>query len=714
MYDKDDDSSDLARLEKYKKNVRIANEYFKDNYKRFDEFRRFVFETSLNSSERNLLNSIGKPTLEFNILEAFISRLLGEFAKQEPSISVSAYDPSSTDPQTIDIVEQHLRHVMCDADNHGTQYEVYKDVLTGGFSTFKLRTDYINPMSFDQDIYFDRVEPTLCGFDPMAKESHKGDGLFCFELVPMEKERFEELYPEVNINTVSFRRDLSGFNWSYINNNQKIVLICDYYTKKTKRMKIVKTTEGRVMSMSDYNKIIKEWSYFTQPPAIVGKPRMTEIETIHRCRFIENRILEEEETDFPIFPIIFVDGNSELLKDENNSNIHQMTRPYIYQAKGAQRLKNFAGNSLANEIENVVQHKFMVAKEALPKEEEFLQAYKDVQRASVMVYNSFYENDPNQVIANPIREIGKVPAPPEIVQAFSGSDSLIQTILGSFDASLGINDNQLSGVAIVEGATQSNAAAMPYVVGYLAGLQRVAEGYVKLFPKYYKTPRTIPVQDKEGKRSFAIINQQGAPQISYDENALGVKVVAGVNFRVQQSRALAQITALASSMPQFAQFINDVGLPILLDNIEIRGVDRLKELSGEWMKQQQIKQQQMMQMQQQMQQNNPMAMKNQIEMQKLQQSAMESQSQFKIDMAKLQHDQNQLIADIEESHEQNQVQLVKAQTEQFSKRVDLELKHKNHELDKQDQMHRHAKDAVQLHHSIKNQEASNGAQSVME
>ena len=94
------------------------------------------------------------------------------------------------------------------------------------------------------------------------------------------------------------------------------------------------------------------------------------------------------------------------------------------------------------------------------------------------MFNSVHESNPEMPISNPIREVQRVPAPPEIVQAFTGADSLMEQILGSYDASLGINNNQLSGVAIVEGATQSNSAAMPYVVGFMQGLQRASQIYV--------------------------------------------------------------------------------------------------------------------------------------------------------------------------------------------------------------------------------------------
>ena len=79
----------LARI---KKTVRNAHDYFKDNYDRYNEFRQFVFESSLTEDEITLLMTMNRPQLEFNVLEAYLSRLLGEFSKQEPDIEVNAYD----------------------------------------------------------------------------------------------------------------------------------------------------------------------------------------------------------------------------------------------------------------------------------------------------------------------------------------------------------------------------------------------------------------------------------------------------------------------------------------------------------------------------------------------------------------------------------------------------------------------------------------------
>lgn len=679
------------QLPRIKGRIRNAHDYFKDNYDRYNKFIRFVFESNLTPDEITLLQTMNRPQLEFNTLASRIARLLGEFSKQEPDILVTADDQEKADWMTMKVVEQHLRHVLLDIDNHHTRYQVYKDVLAGGFSVLKVYTDYANPMSMDQVIKIDRAEPTLCGFDKLAKFSHKGDGMFCFELFPKSKDDFQEEFPDIPVNTISFNKSQSGFNWSYINDNSEMLLVADYYEKKKREATIVKVRDGRTMTKEDYNKMVDEWDDLTVPPAIVGKPRKTLLDRIVRYRLIDNQVIEYSETDYTMLPLVFVDGSSTMVKTPKNGNIRQVCLPYVYHAEGAQRLKNFAGNSLANEIENTVQHKFMVAKEALPKEEDFMAAYKDVQRASTLIFNSVHESNPEMPISNPIREVQRIPCPPEIVQAFTGADSLMEQILGSYDASLGINNNQLSGVAIVEGATQSNSAAMPYVVGFMQGLQRASQIYVDLLPKYYTTPRTLPIMDEEGKRDFVKINQQDGMEMDFDTNALNVVVKAGASFQIQKSRTINMVKEVMQMSPEFANFIGTKGINFILDNVEGRGVEQLKSMVDSWQQEQEQMKQQAMQMQQQQAQNNPALLKNQVDMQKLQMESQKNEAQFAVDMEKIELEKHKTEAHIHMNETSASVQLVKAMTEKYAKHTDLEIK-------KMDIGHRHLKEAIEVHH----------------
>lgn len=685
------------RLPVIKKKIRNTYEYYRHNYDSYNEFRKFVFETSLTNDEITLLETLGRPQLEFNVIEAYISRLLGEFSKQEPDIEVNAFDEQTADPLTIKIVEAHLKHVFMDSTNQHLRYEVYKDLLSGGFSVVKIYTDYEHPMSMNQIIKIEKCEPTLCGFDKLSKFSHKGDGNFCFQLFPKEKEDFQEENPDISMSSLSFTRGMAGFNWTYMNDNSQIVIVADWYEKKKKEETIVQVRDKGVMTMKKYHKMVDEWNDITVPPAIIGKPRKTMLETICRTRLIDNQVLEYEETDFTMLPLVFIDGNSLMIPTgTKQGSMRQVTRPYVYHAKGAQRLKNYAGISLANEIENTVQHKFMVAKEALPKEEIYEQAYRDVQKQNVLVYNSVHESNPDLPINNPISPVPRIPAPPEISQAFTGSDSLIQNVLGSYDASLGINNNQLSGIAIVEAASQSNATAMPYIVGCLQGFQRIAQIYIDLMPKYFTTSRTIPITDEEGRRHYVKINSEDGLPMDYDSNALNVSVKAGASFQVQKSRTIMMVKEMMGMSPLFAQFIAEKGLNFVLDNMEGKGIEQLKSLTDEWLQQYQQEKQAAMQAQQQ----NPAMEKVKLEGAKLQQKQAENQQKFQIDVAKLQANQNKVMADLQLGQQSANVQLVKAMTERFAKQVDIQLK--THDLN-----HKHLKESIETHHKVRESDERN-------
>lgn len=665
-------------LKRIKDNIEQSYLYFKDNYDRFNFFRKFVFQTSLTDEDIALLKELDKPQIEFNIQEAYISRLLGEFSKQEPSPIVSAKNTKEIDPQTPDLVESHLRASIEDCYTDNLQYEIYKDTLSGGFSVGKVFTDYDNELSFDQIIKIERsFDPTLCGFDPLARTSHKGDGRYCFEMYPKPREEFEREYGKELTKDMKFTRDEGSFNWSYTAAQEDVVVIVSYYEKKRKKTKIVKLANGKTMTAEKYKKLQAYWDeqgIIEQIPKIIST-RSTMIETIVRYDIAENKVLSYQETDYKYLPLVFFDGNSIMLRQHVNGSAFQMTRPYIYHTKGTQKLKNFAGQTLANELENMVQHKFKVAKESIPSE--YIDAYENVQKASVLIYNGFLENDPDKPLPPP-QEIQRVATPPEVTNTFRMADEVTQSILGSYDAALGINNNQLSGVAIVEGATQSNSAAMPYVVNYLKGLNRILEIYVDLLPKYYVTPRTLPIRTQEGKREYVVINQGQNPSFDYDSSALNVKVEAGVNFMVQKSRALETVVALMKASPIFNQFINTKGLHVLLDNLDIRGIDSIRKEAETYM--QELQQQQQMAQQQ----PNPLQLKAQAEQQKSQMQMQEltmknqiAQSQLQLDMAKLHQDEMKIMADLKKAQDSTQVQTLKAETERFAKTIDLAIKHNN-------------------------------------
>ncbi len=664
-------------LPKLKDMVETSYEYFQHNAKRFSEFMRFVFETSLTNEDITKLQAVQKPQVEFNVLEAIINNRLGECITQEPSIVVHATDGVPLERftpeyiQMIEALQSYIREMVSGASNDGFGDKIRKDIYGGGYSVAEVFTDYINELSFDQQIYLKRVfDPTLTGFDPMARESHKGDGGYCFQLYPMTKDDFINEFGKEHVDEIGFSRGIEGFNWSYNNNKQDIILICDLWLKKKKRAKIVKISTGHVVTKKHYKELLEEWDkrgYIEQAPVIIEE-RMTFLEDIVRYRFCQVKVLDYSRTDYKYLPLVFFDGNSVDIKDYDSGAAKQMTRPYVYQAKGIQKLKNFAGQSVAAEIENMVQHKFVVSVEAIP--DKYLEAYRNVQQADVLMYNAFYKGDAS-IPLTPPREIQRTPTPPLVESTFLGSDMVTQAILGNYDSTLGTNKQDVSGIAIANGAIHTNAASTPYLYGYIQGLNRVAQIALDLIPKYYVTPRTLPVRTSDGKRSYQSINNpedKNSIEINYRPHELGVVIEPGVNSAIAKQQALQQITAMMNASPLFAEFINTMGLSTILDNMDIRGIDSLKEKAVQFQK--------MMEEQKQQQANQPppeaalLEKAMEVEMAKVEQKSEEAEGKLAIETARVAIEQEKVNAQTAQIMNEIEVKNAKLGIEQ--ERVDAE------------------------------------------
>ena len=592
---------DVKKLNTIKERVESSMSANKHNVNRFFAFKEMVFNTSIIEEDRQLLKSLNKPPLEFNLCRAPVARLCGEYSKQEPDIIVTASDGAPVDIRTVEVVEGRIRHILYEANQKNTQYDLYEDALTGGFSNMEITVDYEHEKSFDQEIYLNRCdEPTLVGFDPADMTKTKSKSEYYFKLVPMPESQFKEEFPKVDIKGLKYSfLNSSDFSWAYKYNKSKVIIVCYYFEKTKKATKIYKLANGKIVTEKQYEEMEEQYStgnIIEAMPAIVDDRDSFETK-IKRYICCANEIIEKKDTLFESNSIIFTDGAGQKLRQANGTEFTYFTVPYTYHLAGLQKLTNAAGQTIAADLMNMTMHKYIIAEEALPSNEGYLRALTNMQLASTIVYKAYGSTDQQKPNPPPV-PVSRVGLPGEVMETYANAMPMLQNILGSYDASLGINNNQLSGVAIVEGATQSNAAAMPYVVNQLAALNQAAQLMLQLFPLIYKTPRTIPIINKEGEKEYIKINQPGGVDMNYDHSTLGVKLQAGVNFEINKNQSLKQMIEAQNANPVIAKFIGDEGVDIMLDNMSFRGVEILKDRYKEWKQAQQQEQQQAMQ-------NNP-------------------------------------------------------------------------------------------------------------
>lgn len=707
-------------LQRLKKSVETAYIYFRDNYERFRTFKDYSFRTTLNDSQRGFLTSLGRPQLEYNLGAAAISRKRGEFAMHEPSIIVSPCEGVPVSQQVIDTVEGSIRYKIHEANRNSFSDEIYKDMLGGGFSVGKVRTDYQSEMSFNQDIFWEKCfDSTMVGFDPMARALHKGDGKFSFEMYPVTIEdlkiQFSKFDPSIQLDG----SHIGSYQWYYKDMQDKqIILCCDFYERRRVKRKIVGLANGQVMTAKHYEKLQAYWdkeNIIEQIPQIIST-RMTEINVIHNYKFICNQMLEQRETDYSYLPHVFFDGNSEILYKGSTNTSYQFTKPYYYDAKGAQDMMNFMGIAITNHIDNLSNSKFIVKEEAIPQQQDYIDAITEPQRVNTIVVRAYSENNPDKPIPEPIREVQYPGLPPEVMGTFNNSIQFVQSILGSAASNPENSHDYISGKAVIESSNADNAAGMPYTTGYLAGMEQMGCIHVDLTPKYILGKRTIPVVNKAGDRIYQDVNVPGKPNLNYQVGSIQVQIDAGVNFQVEKNKAMQTIIGLTQNNPKLQEFFSsEDGLPILLDNLTIYGADRLKEAAANWMKKQQQQMEEAKQLQQQMMMQDPRMIKAQADVKKvtleehqLQLKAAQQEFEQQIKIAELALDQERvqneaiLVQHEAEREEVNAaVQREKAQAEVIAHTLDAAAKVASlHHTTKMNE-HESIRKSVELHHKIK-------------
>lgn len=662
-----------SKVMQIKRNVRAFETVFADNYNNYNNCKNFLYVSSLTAKDRQVLTDMGRPSLEANLLPSEISRLLGEFSSQEfgavitPStelekewldkkenkpelseikdvqngmpnnivnLTQSNQLPSQKDDTIAQILNDHANYLLLSENNKDFQYNIIKDLFTGGWSVGEIEEYYEHALSMIPRIRFIIPEDrTLCGFDPNAKQEDKGDGNFCFKKFVMTRKDFELLYPDVNISSVDFDYASSDESWAFRSNDTDVLVICDYYEKEKIPFEIVKLSTGQVVPLEVYRKMKKE----NKSVMRVGDARRTYIEKIKFYRVTESIIVEEKDTLHKKLPLFFFRGNGDYVKQDKTENVRERCLSYINHAMDAQRLKNFTLNSVANEIENIMQHKIMVAQEALPTQPEWRASFFNYQKAAVLFFKSRYEDNHEMAIPNPIMPVPRVAAPPELFQTFIEADKLIQNVLGTVGTAPDQNLNDLSGTAIMQAQMQSNPTAMPFVTGMAHGLESMVQAYVDMLPEYIDHYDSLPVIRSNYKKDTVKLKNDLKKHMDYLPGQLKVNIKVGASYGIQKRMSLSMVTNLMRVAPNLQQFFGSTpeGLNYILDNLDGKNIDALKKQIDGWVNQQQ-------QMMQQQQKNNPEMMKVQMEQQKMQMEQQKMQFQNQFDMQKIQLEKEKL------------------------------------------------------------------------
>lgn len=501
-----------------------------------------------------------RPCLTINRLPQFIRQITNDQRQNRPAIKVYPVDDKA-DIETAKILQGLIRHIEYNSNADVAYDTAFEGAVTKGFGYFRIVTDYIDPLSFDQELLIKRIRNSFSVYlDPSSKEPDGSDSNWGFIFEDVQKDEYKAEYKNSKLCSME--------DWAAIGNetqgwvSETSVRIGEYFYKDYKSVDLVLLSNGEVIEKSKLPEVL--------PLNInIVKERSSIIPVIKWCKINGMEIIEQ--TDWPgrWIPIIPVYG------DELDINGERILEGVVRHAKDSQRMYNYWASTETETISLAPKAPWIAAEGQIPKEYEA--QWKSANRKNHAYLTYKPTSLAGQPVGAPQRNIFEPPVQAITNARMQAADDLKSTT-GIYDSALGAQSREVSGIAIRGRQAQSQTSNFHFIDNLTRSLRHAGRIIIDLIPKVYDTARVSRVIGEEGEQEIVKINQifesNGQEKlINFSVGKYDVAVETGPSFATKRQEALASMLDLTRAYPQIAQAAGD----LMVKNMDWPGATEISE-----------------------------------------------------------------------------------------------------------------------------------------
>lgn len=501
-----------------------------------------------------------RPCLTINRLPQFIRQITNDQRQNRPAIKVYPVDDKA-DIETAKIFQGLIRNIEYNSNADVAYDTAFEGAVTKGFGYFRIVTDYIDPLSFDQEILIKRIRNSFSVYlDPSSKEPDGSDSNWGFIFEDIQKDEYKAEYKNSKLCSME--------DWTAIGNetqgwvSETSVRIGEYFYKDYKSVDLVLLSNGEVIEKSKLPEVL--------PLNInIIKERSSIIPVIKWCKINGMEIIEQTDWLGRWIPIIPVYG------DEFDINGERILEGVVRHAKDSQRMYNYWASTETETISLAPKAPWIVAEGQIPKEYEA--QWKSANRKNHAYLTYKPTSLAGQPVGAPQRNIFEPPVQAITNARMQAADDLKSTT-GIYDSALGAQSREVSGIAIRGRQAQSQTSNFHFIDNLTRSLRHAGRIIIDLIPKVYDTARVSRVIGEEGEQEIVKINQifesNGQEKIiNLSIGKYDVAVETGPSFATKRQEALASMLDLTRAYPQIAQAAGD----LMVKNMDWPGATEISE-----------------------------------------------------------------------------------------------------------------------------------------
>lgn len=507
--------------------------------------------------ERNMKEQRGsRPCYEFNKLRISCKRIINDMRANRPGAKVRAVEGG--DPELAQLNEGLIRNIAAISDfDTIVDYEAEFQVAAG-IGAWRVTTDYVSDDAFNQDIKIVPLRnPFTLFVDPQCRDFLKRDAKDWTVTERISKEDFELRWPKATVS------DFESGDYQHDDENrwtdEETVRIAEYWYKKPIKKEIWRVVIEKVAPdgsmMEPETKIVDSTTDEAQGIDQAQIAERRTIETNKICWVIcsGERILEQGDWAGTMFPFVIVFGEHSWIDG----------RPYWWGlprfAKDAQRSYNVARTAVSETIAQAPKSQYWATQK---QAEGHLGNWKEAHKKNYPFL--LYNPDPKAPNGPPAR-MGGADVPVALIQETQLASDEIKAVTGIFDASMGAQGNEKSGVAIARRQHQGEIATFNFQDNMSKGVQRTYEILLDLIPHIYDTERELRVLGSDGEEDYKKVNEvvrtPDGKLVKINDLAEGkydVTVTSGPSFTTLRQEAAETYGALAQQFPELMGVAGDL------------------------------------------------------------------------------------------------------------------------------------------------------------
>ncbi|MGO9985246.1 MAG: portal protein [Rhodomicrobium sp.] len=502
-----------------------------------------------------------RPCLTINRLPQFVNQVANTVRVNPPAIKAIPAGGEAT-AELAEVYSGLLRQIQYRSNATNVFANAVYYAVACGIGHFRIVTDYADEDGFDQEIRIKRIQHPLSVFwAPGSVEPSRSDAEYCLVSEIIGRKEFQKRFPGAAMSDFMAPSDLnaeSGLFWA----NRDGVRVCEYWVKRPHERKIVRLAGGVTLDITE-----------------VDPAELRDLEIVAERKVkshkVEHYLLSGEEVlegpnlwagrYIPIFPVI---------GSETSLETKVIRSGLIRFSRDSQQLYNFWRSAAAEAIALAPRAPFVATPSMIAKFKGQWDTQNTVSRPYLL-----YEPDPEVPGGRPMRE-----PPPDIPSALVNESAMaadeMKATTGIYDASLGAQSNEISGVAIRARESQGGVSALHYQDNLMATLNHLGTVLIDLIPKIYDSERTVRVMREDETHlpvriNVPVMGVNGKPMLLNDLNqgTYDVRVKIGPSYATRRAEAADAMLQFIQAVPQAASVAGD----LVARNMDWPGADEIAD-----------------------------------------------------------------------------------------------------------------------------------------